>query len=722
MTDQVKVFIDDKEFDAPKGEMIIRVTDQAGIYVPRFCYHDKLSIAANCRMCLVEIEGVGKPLPACATPITDGMKVYTQSAFALRAQRAVMEFLLINHPLDCPICDQGGECELQDLALAFGKGASRYTERKRAVEDQNLGPLVSTDMTRCIQCTRCVRFGDEIAGIQELGTIGRSDTMEISTYIEQSVDHELSGNIIDLCPVGALNSKPFRFKARGWEMTQHETVAPHDAIGSNIYAHVLRGKLLRVVARPNEEVNEVWISDRDRFSYEGIYSDDRLKTPMVKRDGQWVETGWEEALEVAADGIRSVIGETQQNTDQVAVLAAANATLEELYLTARLARGLGTNHIDHRLRQIDFRDQEEDPTFPYLGCEIAVVERLNALLVVGSRLRWEAPLLAHRVRKMALAGGDAMFVNPRRLTHLFPIAAEISGEGMDRELGGVLAAAAEITGAAVPDTLAKTAVEPTATHRDIARRLHEADDGLVLLGQLSMQHSGYANLRAIAAGIASLTGVRLGYLPPAANSAGATLVGVLPHRDAGGRAVDKPGANADQLLRDARRAYLLFGVEPEHDSAAGLDALDTLRAAEHVVAVTAYVTERMRAYANVLLPIGTFAETAGTFINCEGRVQSFNGATQPVGEARPGWKVLRVLGNWLGLSGFEYESIEDLRVEVFEKIGAIEGNNAFNGRRALEAASAAGAAPADVPIYATDALVRRSVPLQNTHNAGEAVS
>ncbi|MBS0394506.1 MAG: NADH-quinone oxidoreductase subunit NuoG, partial [Proteobacteria bacterium] len=421
-----------------KGQMIIQVTDAADVYVPRFCYHEKLSVAANCRMCLVEVEKAPKPMPACATPIAEGMKVYTKSPKAIAAQKATMEFLLINHPLDCPICDQGGECELQDLAVGFGRDAARFEERKRVVKDKNLGPLVSTDMTRCIHCTRCVRFTAEVAGIQELGTMGRGENMRIDTWIEHSVDHELSGNIIDLCPVGALNSKPFRFHGRGWEMTAQPLVSPHDAVGTNLSGHVRRGQLLRVVPRPNEAINETWIADRDRFSYEGIYAADRLEKPLVRQGGALVETDWETALEAAARGLKDALA--ARGADRVGVLALPSATTEEAYLLARLARGLGIANLDHRLRQRDFRDQAADPLFPGLGLPIADLDRLDGLLVVGADLRQEAPVLAHRIRKAAVRNkARVAFVNPAAFDYLFPVAAysSVPAAAMAAELAAI---------------------------------------------------------------------------------------------------------------------------------------------------------------------------------------------------------------------------------------------------------------------------------------------
>ncbi len=491
---RIKLEVDGIELEAEPGEMLISVTDAAGIYIPRFCYHKNLSIAANCRRCLVEVERAPKPLPACATPVMDGMKVFTRSERAISAQKATMEFLLINHPLDCPICDQGGECELQDLAMDFGRDISRFTERKRVVKDKNLGPLVSTDMTRCIHCTRCVRFGQEIAGIQELGTTGRGEWMEIGTYIEKSVDHELSGNIIDLCPVGALNNKPYRYRARAWEMEQRPTVAPHDCIGSNIFAHVLQGKVMRVVPRPNDAVNETWISDRDRFSFEGIYSEDRLTTPLIKVDGVWQAADWEHALEFAARGLKDVIG--RYGAAQLGALSSASATVEESYLLNRMMRDLGSGNIDHRLRQQDFRDQQNDPVFPWLGQELSGLEQSDAILIVGSNLRKETPLLAHRVRKAAMAGGKVMLVNPDTFDYLFPVADYIVSATAAQvgDLAALVAAAAEHTKQSVPTQFEGLASKETATHKSIAGNLAEADDATILLGGLSMRHPAYADI------------------------------------------------------------------------------------------------------------------------------------------------------------------------------------------------------------------------------------
>ncbi len=720
----VNIEVNGVALKAKKGAMIIQVTDAAGVYVPRFCYHEKLSIAANCRMCLVEVEKAPKPAPACATPVAEGMKVFTKSPRAIAAQKATMEFLLINHPLDCPICDQGGECELQDLAMGFGRDLSRFTERKRVVKDKNIGPLISTDMTRCIQCTRCVRFGQEIAGIQELGTLGRGEWMEIGTYLERSVDHELSGNVIDVCPVGALNSKPFRYRARSWEMTEHPLIAPHDAIGSNLSGHVLRGRLMRVVPRPNESINETWIADRDRFSYEGIYAEDRLLTPQVKRDGEWQSESWETALGLASTGLQEVIA--KHGPAAVGGLASPSSTIEELHLFTRVIRGLGSPHLDHRLRQLDFRDQESDPLFPSLGMALGEIEQLGSLLVVGCDLRREAPILAHRIRKAATRNGARVAIlNQRRQEYLFPVSQHlVAPEG---DYGGVLAAlisaVAQKTHRAIPDSVRNVAesVRPTDEQRAAGTQFAEGENKVILLGALAARHPAYADIRQLAAALAEICGARMAYLSEGANGAGAHLAGVLPHRNAGGEPLVTAGLNARAMLENPLKAYVLLGaIEPGLDVSAP-QARKTLAAAECVVMLTPFATDAMRNFAHVLLPIGTFAETSGTFVNAEGRWQSFLGAAQPVGESRPGWKVLRVLGNLLALADFDYVTSEEVRDELKGRVGEARADNAFVARRTLNGERPGGVSM-EVPMYQVDALVRRAPALQRTREAQQAAA
>jgi NADH-quinone oxidoreductase subunit G len=700
---------------ARKGQMIIEVTDQADIYVPRFCYHRKLSIAANCRMCLVDVEKAPKPLPACATPVVEGMKVFTRSKRAIAAQKATMEFLLINHPLDCPICDQGGECELQDLAMGFGRSVSRYTERKRVVKDKNLGPLVSTDMTRCIHCTRCVRFGQEVAGIQELGTIGRSEDMEIGTFIEKSVDHELSGNIIDLCPVGALNNKPYRYTARAWELVAHPLIAPHDCVGSNLIGHVLRGRLRRVVPGDNDAINETWISDRDRFGCFGLY-EDRLEQPMIKRDQEWVEVSWQEALDFAVQGIKAAVA--HEGSD-LGILASPSATLEELYLLRRLGKHLKTNNLDHRLRRRDFRDEAADPAWPWLGCAITELEEQDGVLCVGSNLRTEAPLLAHRVRKSALRGAAVGFVNPEDYPHTFRCAAYVAAPlgGFVRALAGVVVAAAELMSRPVPQSVAGALEGITGTADDAAaaRILIGKQRALLLLGHIAQRHPQFADIRMLAAALAELTGARIGYLAEGANGVGAVLVGFVPHREIGGAPSAAEGFNSTSMLTSPRHAYILFGIEPDRDLAAGALAVQALQAADVVVVFTSFMSESLRECADVVLPIAAFAETPGTYVNAEGRWHSFAAAAEPVGEARPAWRVLRVLGNALGVPDFEYRSAEEVREEIRALVGTAAPDNGYRGSVEISLDEQRfELADIDVPIYAVDPLVRRSLPLQQT--------
>ena len=722
MSDTVTIEVNGVAVQARKGQMLIEVTDQHDVYVPRFCYHSKLSVAANCRMCLVEVEKAPKPLPACATPVAEGMKVFTRSARAISAQKATMEFLLINHPLDCPICDQGGECELQDLAMGFGRGVSRYTERKRVVKDKNLGPLVSTDMTRCIHCTRCVRFGQEIAGIQELGAVGRTENMEITTYVERSVDHELSGNIIDLCPVGALNNKPYRYKARAWEMTARPMIAPHDCAGSNLEGHTLRRRLRRVVPRDNEAINETWISDRDRYSCFGLYTDERLEQPMIKRDQEWTEVTWQEALEAAAKSIGEAVA---HEGDALGVLASPSATLEELYLLRRIASHLGTANIDHRLRRRDFRDQDADPSWPWLGCSIAGLEERSAILFVGANLRMEVPILAHRVRKAALRSAEIGFVNPENYEYHFKRAAYVEAPlaTFVASLAGVVVAAAKEPGRPVPASVAGDieGAEAAEPHAAAARVLAGKEGALVVLGHIAQRHPRFAEIRALAAALAELTGARLGYLAEGGNGVGASLAGVLPHRDIGGKGTTGEGFHTQSMLTSPRHAYLLFGLEPDRDIAEGALAEEALKSADAVVACASFATESLLECADVLLPIATFAETPGTYVNCEGRWQSAPAACEPVGEARPGWRVLRVLGNALGAPDFEYRSAEEVRDELKAKLGDAAPDNAYRGsvEISLDEHDVEGMV-LDVPIYSVDALVRQSLPLQQTAAAGGA--
>ncbi len=703
--DLVTIEIDGKPLKAKKGAMVIQVADDAGIYIPRFCYHEKLSVAANCRMCLVEVEKAPKPLPACATPVADGMKVFTESPKAVSAQKAVMEFLLINHPLDCPVCDQGGECELQDLAMGFGSDVSRYTERKRIIKDENIGPLISTDMTRCIHCTRCVRFGTEIAGIQELGAVGRGENMRIRTFIARSVDHELSGNVIDLCPVGALNSKPFRMRGRAWEMISQQLVSPHDAAGSSLFGHVLRGKYMRTVPRANEAVNETWISDRDRFGYEGVHANDRLQKPMVKTERGWQEVTWETALEAAAKALKDI------PADELAVLASPSSTVEEFFLARRIADHLGVRNVDHRVRQGDFAGDAGAPAFPTLGRSIASLDGLDAALVVGSSLRKDVPIVAHRIRKAAMKGAKISFVNPRRYDFLFPVANEsiVAYADMAASLAGIAQELARVSGKALPENLKKfvDGIKPGDAAAVIAQQLLDGKESAVILGDLAETHPQYADLRSLAVAVAEMAGASFGQITGGANSAGGWLAGMVP----------QDGLNARDMFAQPRKGYMLLGVEPEMDCWDGATTLDALKRAEQVVAMTSFVTDTMKEYATVLLPIGTFGETAGSYINLEGTWQTFGGASRPIGEVRPAWKVLRVLGNLLGVENFEYMSPDDVTRAARETIGEPVAGMPKHSH-ALRAVKSEGfIRVAETALYGTDPLVRRAGSLQVTADA-----
>jgi NADH-quinone oxidoreductase subunit G len=714
MTDKITIEIDGRACEAAPGEMIIAVADRVGISIPRFCYHKKLSIAANCRMCLVEAEQGGrpfpKPMPACATPVGEGMKVWTRSPKAIEAQQGTMEFLLINHPLDCPICDQGGECELQDVAMGYGDDVSRFSERKRVVKDEDLGPLIATDMTRCIQCTRCVRFCAEIAGVRELGATGRGEDMRIGTFVAHAVSHELSGNLIDLCPVGALTAKPSRFTARAWELTGANSIAPHDGVGSNLRLHVRRGQVMRVHPSENEAVNETWISDRDRYSYAGLNGNDRLTAPMLKQDGVWREVDWSDALTLVAERLKSA------EAADMGWLMAPNATLEEFYLAKRIARGLGCPNLDHRLRQQDFSGDAADPLLPWLGVPIAELEAQRGILLVGSDLRQEQPLLAHRVRKAVLMGAQVVCVNLLRLELNHPARQFV---GTPSAMVADLAAIAKTLGVSGSGALREciSASEPTEEHTAATACLSQSGQqgvGLILLGALAAAHPDYALLKALAHAIADAADCRLGYLPASANSVGAYLAGAHPDRLPGAQPTDQPGFSVAGMLTAPLKTLVLWGVEPDLDLGNPAGAMDACARADFVVACSAFRAPSLETAADVLLPIGTFAETSGTYVNASGTWQRFQGVVPPPGEARPGWKVLRVLGNLLDLQGFDYRD----GAQVHDELAAICGNSQCDNRSRGDFEVTHPPTQSDlmrigsVPIYATDPLVRRAPALQ----------
>ena len=718
--DQINITVDGQQLQARKGQMLIEVTDAAGITIPRFCYHKKLSVAANCRMCLVEVEKAPKPLPACATPVAPDMVVKTGSELATGAQQGTMEFLLINHPLDCPICDQAGECELQDVALGYGNSSSEYIETKRVVMDKNIGPLISTELTRCIHCTRCVRFGEEISGVRELGATGRGENMRIGTYIAKSVDSELSGNVIDLCPVGALTAKPSRFTARSWELNQFPSVSPHDSVGSNLFVHVDNEEVKRVVPRENEAVNETWISDRDRFSYEGLYTDDRVTSPMLRVDGELVPVDWPTALAETAKALGESV--EQHGADSIAALGSATATIEEQYLLQKLMRALGSNNVDHRLTQTDFNDQKRAPVMPWLGMSLEDLEQASAGLLIGSNVRKEQPLAALRLRKASLNGANISFINPRVYPMNFDPQYNIGASPRDMLLHALAVAVACDCKEEVVNRIASQ-VTVTDVHREIAKQLKESDKSVVLLGNSSVMHPNYSDLRAIASCIAQATGATLGYLPEGGNTAGAWLAGCVPHRSAGGVKTEHTGLNAAEMLNAPLKTIVLMGVEPRYEQINAARARKLLKDTTMVI-ISTHLSRHAVEHANIVLPSAAFTETAGTFVNATGAWQMFNGTAAPPGEGRPAWKILRVLGNQLKLEGFDYESAEDVRDELKSLCRDIRLDNSYTlDNIELPSSYDTGAGLlrcGDLPAYKSDMLVRRARSLQKTADAQQS--
>lgn len=706
----VELQIDGKTVEVAEGTTVIEAARQTGTYIPHFCYHKKLSIAANCRMCLVEVEKAPKPLPACATPVTAGMKVFTTSEKAVKAQKSVMEFLLINHPLDCPICDQGGECQLQDLAVGYGASESRYKEEKRVILHKNVGPLISMqEMSRCIHCTRCVRFGQEVAGVMELGMLNRGEHSEITTFVGQTVDSELSGNMIDLCPVGALTSKPFRYSARTWELTRRRSVAPHDSLGSNIVVQSKNHRVLRVLPLENEAINECWLSDRDRFSYEGLNSSDRLTHPMIKQGGQWQETDWQTALEYVVNGLSAIRHE--HGADQIGALAGANSTVEELFLLQELVRGIGSDNIDFRLRQSD--DSVAFKGAPWLGMKIAEVSDLQRVLVIGGLLRKEQPLLSARLRGATKKGAQITVLNALRDDLLMSNVAYITvaPSAWQAQLAGIARAVAEAKGVAVPQFATQAATNESLAA--VAKSLLSGERKAVFLGNDAVAHPQFGVLLQQAQWIADATGAKLGVLGVGANAVGAYLARAFPQTT---------GLSAAAQFAQPRRAYVLLNTEPEFDSIDPQAALAALSQASTVVVMSAFRSEAAMQYADVMLPIGPFTETSGTFVNAEGTAQSFNGVVRALGDSRPAWKVLRVLGNMFELPGFDYDTSEAVRdVVLGSVVNGVSGvadrlSNAADIVSASESQSSTGGIErySDVPIYHTDAIVRRSDALQLT--------
>ncbi|MFM2075884.1 MAG: hypothetical protein RJB34_2189 [Pseudomonadota bacterium] len=703
----VEIELDGQKVEVPPGSMVMHAAEKAGTYIPHFCYHKKLSIAANCRMCLVDVEKAPKPMPACATPVTMGMVVRTKSDKAIKAQQSVMEFLLINHPLDCPICDQGGECQLQDLAVGYGASKSRYEEEKRVVFHKDVGPLVSMEeMSRCIHCTRCVRFGQEIAGVMELGMSHRGEHAEIETFVGQSVDSELSGNMIDICPVGALTSKPFRYQARTWELSRRKSVSPHDATGTNLIVQVKNHRVMRVVPLENDAVNECWIADRDRFSYEALNGEDRLTQPMLKQGGEWKTVDWQTALEYVANGLKQV--KADHGAQTIGLLASPHSTVEELALASALVRGLGSENIDARLRTADFSNVGAPGTARWLGRSLASLSTVQRVLVVGANLRKDQPLMAQRLRQAVRQGAQLSALVAQPIDWAMRLQQTLIAPSSQwvMALAGVAAAVAEAQGVAAP-----VSATPSEADRAVAQSLMGGEDKAILLGNAAAHHEKASSLLALAQWIGERTGATVGYLGEAANSVGAQLVRAVPGQG---------GQNASQMLRGGLKAAVLLGVEPGLDSVAEGQGL---LAAEMVVTLSAFKTNSD--ISDVLLPIAPFTETSGSFVNTEGRLQSFHAVVRPLGEARPAWKVLRVLGNLLGLSGFDADSSQAVLalalpgVRVGEVVDSARLSNAVASAIDTQAATLE---PCVAPIYQLDGLVRRASSLQLTADARAGVA
>ena len=693
----VEIELDGKKVEVQEGCMVMHAAEKAGTYIPHFCYHKKLSIAANCRMCLVDVEKAPKPMPACATPVTQGMVVRTKSDKAVKAQKSVMEFLLINHPLDCPICDQGGECQLQDLAVGYGGSTSRYEEEKRVVFHKDVGPLISMqEMSRCIHCTRCVRFGQEVAGIMELGMSHRGEHAEIETFVGQSVDSELSGNMIDICPVGALTSKPFRYQARTWELSRRKSVSPHDATGANLIVQVKNNKVLRVVPLENEDVNECWIADRDRFSYEALESADRLTAPMLKQGGEWKEVDWQTALEYLANGLQGV--KAQHGAQAIGTLASPHSTAEELFLAASLMRGLGSQNIDTRLRAADF---QHDAKTRWLGTSLASLSTLQRVLVIGSNIRKDQPLMAQRLRQAVRNGAKLHALNAQSYDWAMPVANTLLADAAHwvQALADVASAVGAITGVAAP--VAGDASNAQA--QAIAKSLTGGERKAIFLGNAAAHHAKASSLLSLANWIGAQTGATVGYLGEAANTVGAQVVGALPLAG---------GLNAGQMLAGGLKAVVLLNTEPALDAANAAVAAQAMGQAEMVVTLSPFKTNLD--ISDVLLPISPFTETAGTFINTEGRVQSFHGVVKPLGETRPAWKVLRVLGSMLHVPGFAFETIDEVRAQAIPADVTALLSNVCSAH--VDVSPAAGQ-PASAAIYQLDSLVRRAPSLQLTADA-----
>ncbi|MCK5696665.1 MAG: NADH-quinone oxidoreductase subunit G [Gammaproteobacteria bacterium] len=712
----VTIKINGQQVEAEQGQMLIEAADNAGIAIPRFCYHKNLSISANCRMCLVEVEKAPKPMPACATPVAEGMIVNTQSTYALAAQKSVMEFLLINHPLDCPVCDQGGECDLQEFSIGYGGDHSEYSEMKRVIPDKNIGSLIATELTRCIHCTRCIRFGQEIAGMRELGATGRGDWMEIGTYIEKSVDSELSGNIIDLCPVGALTSKVSRFTYRVWELASNDSIGSHDCVGSNCNVQTKNGQIKRVIGRQNDAINDAWISDRDRYSYEALQSNERITKPLIKKEGQWLETSWDEALQFAVNGLKDI-----QDKTHIGSICSPSVTTEEMYLLQKLIRGIGCHNIDHRLRQSDFSGQDHDPAFLGLGMSVADVATQQAILIIGSNVRKEQPIMAHQIRQANLKGAKISCVNPVNYDFNFKVAHNftVAPSHLFKELKALAKAVQENSSEEAPEGLSAlvASVKVSDEHAQCITELTSAENSMLMLGTLLQAMPHYSDIRMLASFIAQATDSTLGYLTPGANSSGAYLAGVLPNVVDGQHGLDTQAMFAEKL-----QAYITYGIEAERDCDHPVQAIEALKNAQFNISLSSFVSDTMKSYANVILPISSLTEASGTLINVDGTWQSFNAVSKVSGLSKPGWKVLRVMGNLFNLADFDYQSSTDVLEELKKSVGTVEttkaGNDiAWSCPENLSAQTSDIQRIAELSIYNVDSVTRRASALQKTQDA-----
>lgn len=734
---EIEIELDGIKVKAQENENLLEVSLKNGRYIPHFCYHKKLSIAANCRMCLVEVEKAPKPIPACATKIADGMKVFTNSKLASEAQKGVMEFLLINHPLDCPICDQGGECQLQDLAMDYGKDATRFEEKKRVVVDENLGSLIQTNMTRCIQCSRCVRFTDEIAGYQELGMYYRNNHVRVMSFLERSLDSEISGNVIDLCPVGALTSKPFLYKARNWELSRRKSISSHDSLGSNLLVNIDKYyKVVRVLPLENEEINECWISDRDRFAYNGLYNEQRVVSPMVKQDGKWQSVSWEIAIEYVSRTIYQIIQE--QGKDNIGVIASPNSTLEELYLLQKLMLTLGIENLDHRINQTDFSLEKQKIT-NYLGSSIVSLASADHILLLSTNLRKDQPLLAQRLRQSTKHNTVIDSISMVNEDFLFKTESDVlvSIDDFQLYLLNLLYVACEVTGK--QSIIATSFVEGLAVSKDsiklIVNNLLKAKS-FILFGKLIESMENYSDILFILQELSKITGAKIGLIPSFSNSVGASIIEFLPfgkhnfnRQEITTEIVEvdrmqkehyKNGLNIKEMLEKKLKSYILFNVELDKDYPDKDLVMKALNAALSVIIFSPYVNSNMLEYADVILPIATSYETSGTFINCEGKIQSFNGSTRPYELSRPAWKLIRVLANQFGFANFNQDNINQLREEMFDVMNNYETKlvSSLEVSKHLENVTLKKSEKITMlslnNIYNNDSIVRRSKPLQET--------